>query len=52
MKVKDLIHKLSLVNPENTVYLIDGDTAYDFTFVGYDDVGDVELGRASGDKEA
>ena len=55
MKVKELIKKLKEVEklkPDSTVYLWDKRTAYDFTGFGVDDICDVEIYVAMGDKEA
>jgi hypothetical protein len=55
MKIKELIKALQKADPENRVYLWlkedDGEyLPYDFSGVGYDDLGDVELYVASGDE--
>lgn len=55
MQIKKLIEKLKEVErlkPNSTVYLSTETGAYDFTGFGCDDICDVELYVAIGDKEA
>jgi len=52
MKVKELIGQLTKHDQDATVWIPHGIVYYDFTFIGCDDTGDVELGVASGDRPA
>lgn len=54
MQIKELIKRLKEVEeikPDSTIYLATETGSYDFTGLGVDDVCDVELYVAVGDKE-
>ncbi len=52
MKVGELIKKLSEVSPDRTVFLVDGNTSYDFSGLSHDDNCDIQIYRVSDDREA